>query len=51
MPLIKSISNAARQTNIKTEIAAGQPIKRAVAIGYSEQRQAAKKAPPAPKKK
>lgn len=43
MPLIKSKSKAARQTNIKREIAAGKPIKQAVAIGYSEQRQAAKK--------
>jgi len=52
MPLIKSISNAARSKNIATEIAAGKPIKQAVAIGYSEQRQAAKKpAAPMPKKK
>lgn len=43
MPLIKSKSKSARQTNIKREIAAGKPIKQAVAIGYSEQRQAAKK--------
>lgn len=48
MPLIKSSSNKARSQNIKTEIAAGEAkgipkekaIKRAVAIGYSEQRQA-----------
>lgn len=39
MPLIKSGSNAARQANIETEIHAGKPIKQAVAIGYSEQRQ------------
>ena len=49
MPLIKSISNAARSKNIATEVAAGKPIKQAVAIGYSQQRQAAK--PAAPKKK
>ena len=43
MPLIKSTSKKARQKNITTEIDAGKPIKQAVAIGYSEQRQAAKK--------
>ena len=35
MPLKRSTSKAARQANIKTEIAAGRPIKQAVAIGYS----------------
>ena len=43
MPLIKSTSKKARQKNIKTEIDAGKPVKQAVAIGYSEQRQARKK--------
>ncbi len=43
MPLVKSTSKKARQTNIKREIDAGKPIKQAVAIGYSEQRQAARK--------
>lgn len=43
MPLIKSKSNKARQENIRREIAAGKPPKQAVAIGYSVQRQAAKK--------
>jgi hypothetical protein len=43
MPLKRGASNKARQANIKTEIAAGKPIKQAVAIGYSEQRQAKKK--------
>jgi hypothetical protein len=43
MPLIKSTSNAARQQNIETEIVAGKKPKQAVAIGYSEQRQAARK--------
>ena len=43
MPLIKSKSKEARQKNIETEIAAGKPPKQAVAIGYSVQRQAAKK--------
>lgn len=40
MPLIKSSSDSARQTNIKTEIHAGKPIKQAVAIGYANQREA-----------
>lgn len=43
MPEAKGASNKARAQNIKTEIAAGKPIKQAVAIGYSEQRQAKKK--------
>lgn len=42
MPLKKSATNAARQQNIKTEIAAGKPPAQAVAIGYSVQRQSAK---------
>jgi hypothetical protein len=48
MPLIKSKSKAARQKNIKTEIAAGKPVKQAVAIGYSVGRQASGKAAGAP---
>ena len=40
MPLIKSTSKKAREENIKREIGAGKPIKQAVAIGYSEQREA-----------
>jgi len=44
MPLVKSTSNRARQTNIKREIDAGKPIRQAVAIGYSEQRRAHAKA-------
>lgn len=39
MPLIKSGSDKARQENIKAEIHAGKPIKQAVAIGYSIQRE------------
>lgn len=42
MPLIKGKSKAARNKNIATEIKSGVPIKQAVAIGYSEQRQAKK---------
>ena len=40
MPLIKSPSDEARQENIHREIEAGRPIKQAVAIGYSTQREA-----------
>jgi hypothetical protein len=43
VPLIKSASKAARQKNIKAEIDADKPIKQAVAIGYSEQRQASRR--------
>ena len=41
--------------NIKTEVKAGKPVKQAVAIAYSEKREAqkaaGKKASPKPKKK
>lgn len=37
------ISNKVLNENIKKEIHKGLPIKQAVAIGYSEQRQAKKK--------
>jgi len=40
MPLNRGPSNKARSENIRTEIAAGKPVKQAVAIGYSEQRRA-----------
>lgn len=43
MPLFKGSSNKAREANVKTEIAAGRPVKQAVAIAYSEQRRAKKK--------
>lgn len=43
MPLKRGTSSKTRNENIKTEIAAGKPIKQAEAIGYSEQRQAKKK--------
>ena len=46
MPLIKSPSKAARNKNIKTEIAAGKPPIQAVAIGYAVQRRASAKAKP-----
>jgi len=43
MPLKKGTSDKTRNQNIKREIEAGKPIKQAVAIGYSEQRQSKKK--------
>jgi len=43
MPLIKSTSKKAFGENIRREIAAGRPQKQAVAIAYSERRDAAKK--------
>lgn len=42
MPLKKSTSKQAFQQNVKAEIAAGKPPKQAVAIAYSEKRQASK---------
>ena len=46
MPLVKSPGKKAFRENVKTEVAAGKPIKQAVAIGY-----ATKRAASAPKKK
>ena len=43
MPLKKSTSKQALQTNIKTEIAAGKKPKQAVAIAYAVKREASKK--------
>lgn len=43
MPLKKSTSKKAFSDNVKAEIKAGKPQKQAVAIAYSEKRQAAKK--------
>jgi hypothetical protein len=42
MPLVKSTKPAAFKKNIKTEVAAGKPVKQAVAIAYSEKREAEK---------
>ena len=54
MPLIKSMTPKALKANIKKEIEAGKPLKQAVAIGYSIQREAqkdaGKKPTPKPKK-
>jgi len=43
MPLKKSTSAKAFKSNIKTEMKAGKPQKQAVAIAYSEKREAAEK--------
>lgn len=43
MPLIKSKSAGAFKSNIKAEIAAGKPVKQAVAIAYDVKRRAGKK--------
>lgn len=43
MPLKKSKSKKAFMDNIKTEVKAGKPQKQAVAIAYSEKREAGKK--------
>lgn len=40
MPLIKSASKEAQKENIRAEVAAGKPIKQAVAISYSVKRKA-----------
>jgi hypothetical protein len=42
MPLVKSKSPEAFRKNVKAEIAAGKPIKQAVAIAYSVKREAPK---------
>ena len=43
VPLKKSTSSKAFKENIKSEVKAGKPVKQAVAIAYSEKREAAKK--------
>ena len=50
MPLIKSMMPKALKANIKKKIEAGKPVKQAVAIGYSVQREAEKSKKPKPKK-
>jgi hypothetical protein len=49
MPLTKSTSKKAFKENVGREIAAGKPVKQAVAIAYATKRDAAKK--PAKKSK
>ena len=48
MPLVKSTSKEAFRKNVKAEVAAGKPVKQAVAIAYSTQRAAAAKSSPKP---
>ena len=43
MPLKKSASKKAFEYNLKKEIKSGKPVKQAVAIAYSVQKQAKKK--------
>jgi len=43
MPLKTGKSPAAFKSNIKTEVAAGKPVKQAVAIAYSKKREAERK--------
>jgi hypothetical protein len=43
MPLEKSTRKGAFAKNVKTEIAAGKPVKQAVAIAYATKKAAAKK--------
>jgi hypothetical protein len=50
MPLVKSPSKEAFRKNVKAEVAAGKPVKQAVAIAYSVKRDATQKAPAKGKK-
>lgn len=43
MPLKKSLSKKAFNSNVAAEVSAGKPAKQAVAIAYSVKRKAAKK--------
>jgi hypothetical protein len=45
MPLTKNSSKEAFRKNVKAEVAAGKPVKQAVAIAYAVKREAAKPAP------
>lgn len=51
MPLMKSKSKKAFSTNIKREMEAGKPQKQAIAIAYSEKREAEKRDRKSSKKK
>jgi len=44
MPLVKSKSPEAFRKNVKAEVAAGKPVKQAVAIAHAVKREAAKPA-------
>lgn len=43
MPLVKSSSKSAFRANVKKEVAAGKPVKQAVATAYSTKQAAVKK--------
>lgn len=43
MPLVKSKSPEAFRKNVKAEVAAGKPVKQALAISYAVKREAAQK--------
>ncbi len=43
MPLVKSGVKKAFSTNVRREVAAGKPVKQAVAIAYAVKRRAVKK--------
>lgn len=43
MPLKKSKSKAAFKSNVRKEVKEGKPVKQAVAIAYSEKREAQKR--------
>ena len=43
MPLVKSKTPEAFRKNVKAEVAAGEPVKQAVAISYAVKRAAEKK--------
>lgn len=43
MPLKKSTSKKAFKSNIRAEVKAGKPVKQAVAIAYSQKREAERK--------
>jgi hypothetical protein len=45
MPLVKSSSPKAFRANVKAEVAAGKPVKQAVAIAYSVKREVQKPMP------
>ena len=42
MPLVKSTSKKAFEKNIKAEVKAGKPVKQALAIAYSQKKEAEK---------
>ena len=43
MPLIEGKSKASFKKNVEAEVKAGKPVKQAVAVAYSQKREAEKK--------